>query len=333
MAPFPVEHEGLVLPVMTALTHEGKYPDQDIRIVDTDIAVYQRYYPLKAQATYVGLWPQGAKGAGAAALYHSEVTFLPAPYGGRLPFREAMNTTTAARPLIKHTEAADIRGAEPQHNPARLKGTRETSLNPGDVGFNSVAGTRFWSPALIGEVTVEIEQDQLFKITDRSIFTTSPGIISLEVPGDDEQTIPGEGFHTLPEGAELVLDGKTGELKTTTGGRKESPNPPYSLNPVLTDQSKFVAEQAPDQLEWEDATDLLIMRYRSRFSKRLELTTAAAYAALHEQATQKLAQARDGLGYESIAMTAVLGQLQALRDEGLPGDDHLVTPRYVVLAF
>ena len=168
---FPIEENGIVIPIVSALSFD-KYPDQDARVRDTNISIYQRYYPLKARATYVGLWPHGDRGTGVAALYNSELTFRPQSYGGTLPLRETMNSLWSGYALIEQTDEVDIRGGR-QSPPPHLRGTANTRLTHGNVGFNSVEGVKFWRPALSGEVTVELARDQLLRISDKAIWTAA----------------------------------------------------------------------------------------------------------------------------------------------------------------
>lgn len=328
---FDIEENGIVVPVVSALSYE-KRPEQDVRVEATDIAVYQRYYPLKVRATYIGLWQHGDRGAGSAALYNSELTFQPQQYGGTLPFRETLNSLLNEHALIEQTDEADIRGRDQNPFPY-IRGTANTSLVPGNVGFNSVEGVRFWRPALCGEVEVDLAKDQLLKISDKTIWTAAKKTISLTLPGSDEQTIPDAGYHELTQDAELFLNNETGEVKTSLDDEIASQHPPYTLNPILSEQSKLIAEQAADQLEWEDVTHMLVMHNRGRFSKRLELSAGKAYEALHEQAVSHLVKARDGLCYEPLVVAAVLDRLGELRRQDVSDGGYLVTPGYTSLNF
>lgn len=328
--PLISEENGVVVPVISALRFEN-YPDHEVRIKDTDIILHQRYPFLSARATYVGLWPDGNRGIGVAALYNSELTFRPEEYGGALPFRETMNNLLTGYELVERTNELDIRERH-QHQPSPLMGTSTTTLIPQNVGFNSVEKTRSWQPALSGEVTVELAKNGLVKISDNKIWVSDEKIVSLTLAGN-EQTIPGSGYHTLPQEAELVLDEKTGEVKISQEGEITSPTPPNTLNPILAEQSKVIVRQAIDQLEWEDITNAHVMRNRGDLSRQLNLSAKTACAKLCMQAIHKLTEARKGLGYELLITEAVVDQLKTLRMDDVSCGGYLVTENYTARDF
>lgn len=330
--PFGEETGGIVLPVVTTLKFQES-PRQRVEVQGNTIDISQRYPELTAAATYVGLWPQGDNGAGTAALYKSKVAFTPAAFGGQLPFRETMNDLFAGLSPIEQTDEADVRGAVPAV-PPRLRGTPNSRLIDGNVGYNSVEKTRFWRPALSGEVMVEIAEERIVKITDNTVLSAAKKMISLEVAGEDEQIIPDAGFHTLPEDASLVLDKESGEIRIKNAdGTIESPTPPYTLNPLLADLSQTVYERAAEQLEWKDITDhtLRHSRHLSRFYREIGFSPDEAYNAIQEQALQQLVEARQGLKPEPIATIGVVSYLETLRHQDHTGGGHIVTRRYTEL--
>lgn len=313
MEPFGHETGGVVLPVFTSLTYD-ELPTQGARMDHHDIDVSQRYSALTAQATYVGLWPQGNQGNGAAVLYKSQAVFTPEVFSNRLPFRETINELLQEYNTLATTQDADIKGKDAPTTPPYLKGTQETKLVERNVGYNRVQKTRFWSPTLSGLVETELPYGHIVQITDKTLLSAVPKTISLELPGGDEQKSIEPGFHTLPEDASLTHDSESGEIRFIDArGAVHAPPRQYSFNPLLVDPAKTIYEQAANQLKWSDITGRVLDNNIKKLYEKAGITRDAAYNAIQDRALKELEKARRGLKSEQLATAGVVTYLQNLQ--------------------
>lgn len=331
--PLPDPANNQIVPVASLMTTYGSVRRSVYRDGPT-LRATETYPEITTRGIYLGLWPEGNRGNGAAALYKAEATFTPKPLVHTFPFRKTMRRLLGGlQPLIETPEEDILYGGHPY---CTLTATANTILNVSHHGENQLHGTVHMKPHFSGEVVADISGLAIGRLTDTEYFTASNRHITLQLPEGTPQRMQGSApgdVHSIevPTGHTLKLDEQSGRVVRTAQPDHEryKERDKYTdydnLNPQLLNGAETVINSGAE-LEWVTSFDRTTL---SRVWESVHIDSQNVYESFVAQARTEIeARLQEKRAYDLDVIPAIAEYLTSVRDK-----DHRRTSDYHVTQY
>jgi hypothetical protein len=282
---------------------------------------------MRAEATLVGLWPNGNRGDGEAVLYQADATFQHEPNQKRLPLAQAV--LAACNSEQAHTIDAPhlgdgviiVREGLTEHH---LQAGHETVIQKEAVEDEKYGEAGALRLSLHGALTVA-RIHGLLRVHGNKVYEVAPQDDGYKVAVPKEDPVVTEPIGAVPEykqtyGNSIHIDSSGTFVPIHRLRAYPLPRLPLSR----------LVRLLSDPLPWKDTTDAFIEGSGS-FAQGIRgaLRLKSAYVEiddLHDQARKALIEARQGqpLHPSIVGSSLVLAKLKSMPG-GEPRGNHIVT--------